>query len=109
VTARLFRLDTGRWTPVGPPLAPAPHLTDEQLPPVGGTTHWTLPRSAGAEAGDRFNVDERLTLLLLDRCGPNHPAWQQLVRHTHDHDPDGAADWLNRHEVWSVRRIEPTP
>lgn len=111
MTGRLFRLDptTGRWAPVGPPLGQAPHLTAEQLPPVGGVVHWTIPIPAGAEPGDRLHLDERLTLLLLDRCGPNHPAWHRLVRHSTAYDPDGAADWLAKHEVWSARRIEPTP
>jgi hypothetical protein len=107
MSARLFRqdLDTGRWLPVGVPLAAAPHLTDEQLPPVGGTAWWTLPRSAGGQPGDLFQIDERCTLALLDRCGPRHAAWLQLVEHTRDHDPAGADDWLAAHEVWTVRRV----
>lgn len=107
MTARLFRQDDGgRWLPAGPPLASAPHLTDEQLPPVGGVAHWTIPTAAGPEKGDRFHVDERLTLELLDRCGPTHPAWVRLVDHSYRFDRDNAEDWLDAHEVWSVRRVD---
>jgi len=43
-----------------------------------------------------------MSLRLLGRCGPHHPAVIWLHDATHQTDPDLAEDWLAKHEVWSA-------
>jgi len=65
------------------------------------TASTTAPTSCEPAPG-RIWVQDEMSLRLLGRCGPHHPAVIWLHDATHQTDPDLAEDWLAKHEVWSA-------
>ncbi len=101
---RLFRHDGSRWLPVGEPLPPFQHAPPSPQQPIAP---WVLPGDLEPRAFDVVVVGE-LSHQLLERCGEDDIAYQQLVQQTLLFaEPADAWAWLASIEVWFGRKLSP--
>jgi len=102
--------ETGRWEPVWPaPVATLPTIGE---PYPGCTVALVLPRSGGAQVGDRLIAEEEASEL-VHWCGPLEPAVRQFIRSVHDRFGcdetygDRVDAIIVAHDVWITEPVQP--